>query len=205
MYVPRDFAIVDRAALLAFIEREPFGILVSTVEGKPFATHAPFVVLQSGESLKLGLHVAKANPQWRELEAQNVLAIFSGPHAMISAGWYADPAHSVPTWDYAAVHCSGVARVTNAAGTRRIVERVVARFEESWRIESADPEYIRRLERAIAGIEIAVTHIDASFKFSQNRTEEDRRRVAESLAASARPMDREVARNIRENPPSVAR
>jgi transcriptional regulator len=193
MYVPKHFAVEERSALLSFIKREPFGILISNVDGKPFATHAPFVILEDSESLKLGVHVAKANPQWRTIDGQNVLAVFHGMHGMISAGWYGDPERSVPTWNYSAVHCSGRGRIGDAATTRRIVEKIVDTFESSWRIENADPDYIDRMFNAIVGIEIALDSIDGAFKRSQNRTVEDRLRVIKALSASNRSMDRELA------------
>lgn len=197
MYAPKPFAVADRRALVAFIEREPFGILVSGVDGKPFATHAPFMVWEDGEDLRLALHVAKANPHWRSIERQEVLAIFQGPHAMISAAWYEQPHDNVPTWDYAAVHCTGRARVADAAATARILHGLVERFEASWRMQQADAEYIARLQQAVVGIEIAVSSIEGAFKYSQNHTREDRRRVIDALSASSRAMDRAVAEEMR--------
>jgi transcriptional regulator len=197
MYAPKPFAVADRRALLSFIEREPFGILVSSAQAKPFATHVPFIVCDDGEALTLGLHVAKANPHWQSVEGQEVLAIFHGAHAMISAGWYAQPQDSVPTWNYAAVHCTGHARITDAAGTARILERMVERFEPSWRMEQADASYVARMQQAIVGIEIAVSSIEGKFKYSQNRTPEDRERVIRALSESSRAMDREVAQEMR--------
>lgn len=196
MYVPAPFRAEDRSQLLAFIEREPFGILVSTSNGAPFATHVPFVILERGERVVLGLHVAKANPQWQQIDGCSVLAIFRGAHAMISAGWYAEPAASVPTWDYTAVHCSGRARLTGADGTERILRRIVETFETSWRMEDAQPEYIERMQHAIIGIEITVESIAGSFKLSQNRSAEDRARVLEKLSASPRASDRAVAADM---------
>lgn len=198
VYVPKHFSVEDRSELLAFIRREPFGIIVSSVDGKPFATHVPIVIIEDGAALTLGLHVARANPQWRTLEGQQVLAIFQGAHAMISASWYVEPELNVPTWNYGAVHCSGTARLTDATGTRRILERLVGQMEPQWRIENADAASIERMERAIVGIEIAVTHIEGSYKYSENRSDEDRERVIAALAGSSREMDREVAQRMRE-------
>ncbi|HET9096020.1 MAG TPA: FMN-binding negative transcriptional regulator [Candidatus Baltobacteraceae bacterium] len=197
MYAPKPFAVADRRALVAFIEREPFGILVSGVDGRPFATHAPFIVWEDGEDLRLALHVAKANPHWRSIEGQEVLAVFQGPHAMISAAWYAQPHDNVPTWDYAAVHCTGRARTADAAATARILQGLVERFEASWRMQQADAEYIAGLQQAVVGIEIAVSSIEGAFKYSQNHTPEDRRRVIDALSASSRAMDRAVAQEMR--------
>lgn len=197
MYVPKPFAVQDSRELVAFIEREPFGVLVSDVDGKPFATHLPFVVLEDGPGLTLGLHLAKPNPQWQTLEGQDVLAIFQGAHAFVSAAWYPQPGLNVPTWNYAAVHCAGRANIADSAQTMRILERLVERFEPSWRIENADGAYIEMLRTGIVGVTIEVTAVEGAFKFLQNHPPEDRERVIAALDASSRPMDREVAREMR--------
>jgi transcriptional regulator len=196
MYVPKHFAVDDACELRAFIKSEPFGILVSDGGGGPVATHVPIVTLAE-EPLVLGLHVAKANAQWRSLDGRTVLAIFHGAHAMVSASWYAQPQMSVPTWNYTAVHCTGTAHTLDGTGTREILERMVVQFEPSWRIEAADSGYIERMEQAIVGVRIEVSAISGVRKHSQNRTPEDRRRVVEALAASARCADREVAQQMR--------
>jgi transcriptional regulator len=180
MYTPKHFAVEDREELLRFIGREPFGILVSAVKGAPIATHLPFVVLDA-EAFVLAVHLARANEHWKDLDGAEVLAIFQGPHAMVSASWYADPQHSVPTWNYSAVHCIGRARVVSAERTRNILQLMVARFESGWTIEDADSEYINRMERGIVGIEIAVTAVTGKYKYSQNRSAEDRERVISAL------------------------
>lgn len=193
MYVPKHFAVSDRDALVAFMQREPFGIIVSVDSGIPVATHAPIVVLQREPQLVLGLHVAKANPQWRTIDAAQALVIFHGPHALVSASWYAQPQHDVPTWDYSAVHCSGTAHIANAGETREILERTASQLDPAWRIEDADAENIARMQQAIVGIRIVVDRIDGAAKYSQNRTPDDRRRVIEALNRSTRAMDKEVA------------
>lgn len=190
VYTPKHFAIEDRDELLAFVRREPFGVLVSAAEGRPRATHVPFVVLDA-ETPVFGAHVARANDQWRCLDGAQVLAIFQGPHGMVSASWYTDPTHSVPTWNYAAVHCAGRARTTSAERTREILEAMVSAFERGWTIGDADPAYIERMERGIVGIEIEVTSMAGVYKYSQNRTAEDRERVIAELG------DSEIAREMR--------
>jgi len=192
MYVPKHFAVEDRNALIAFIEREPFAIVVSIDSGLPTASHVPIVVLES-DPLVLGLHVAKANTQWQTLEGASALAVFNGPHALISASWYAQPRQNVPTWNYSAVHCTGTAHIASAGETRKILERMVAQFEPSWRIEDADEDYIARMQQAIVGIRLCVDRMVGVAKFSQNRTPDDRARVIAALNGSARAMDKEVA------------
>jgi transcriptional regulator len=190
VYTPKHFAVEDREELLSFIGREPFGILVSAVGGRPAATHVPFIVLDA-ERFVLGAHAARANEHWKALDGAEALAIFHGPHGMVSASWYADPLHSVPTWNYSAVHCHGRAHVVSADRTREILTAMVKRFESGWTIEAADAEYIARMERGIVGIEVTVTSVTGKYKLSQNRSAEDRQRVIRALG------DSELARAMR--------
>lgn len=192
MYVPKHFAIEDRNELVGFIRSEPFGILVSTDGAQPMASHLPFAV-RDGDSLVLIAHLARANRHWQSLEGARVLAIFQGPHAMISASWYARPAESVPTWNYGAVHVAGRARVVSPEGTHRILREMTDAFERGWNMEIPDAEYIARMERGIVGIEIEVDAIEGKLKYSQNRTREDRERVIDHLQKSPSPREREVA------------
>lgn len=194
MYVPKHFAVSDRAELTRFIKAHPFGILVSVSDGQPVATHVPFVLLNEGEGLTLGLHVARANSQWRSLEGADVLAIFQGAHAFVSASWYEQPQRSVPTWDYSAVHCRGRASLSDAATTDCILRALVEQHEgeSGWSMDIAEPDYLERMKRGIVGIEISVTSIEGAFKLSQNRSEIERERVAAEL----RSIEPEVAESV---------
>ena len=50
MYIPRHFEIIDKDEIFAFIESNAFGQLVSSVEGRLFSTHMPFLL--SGDRSK---------------------------------------------------------------------------------------------------------------------------------------------------------
>lgn len=195
MYVPKHFAIEDRDELLRFIRSEPFGILVSANGTEPVASHLPFAV-RDGDSLVLIAHLARANPHWQILDGAQVLVVFQGPHAMISASWYAQPAKSVPTWNYGAVHCSGRARVVSAERTHRILQEMTDGFERDWTMEIPGAEYIDRMERGVVGVEIDVEAIVGKLKYSQNRTEEDRERVIAHLRNSPAARERELAEQM---------
>src|ERR1700675_2753110 len=89
----------------------PFAILISSNGNEPFATHVPLSVNEVEGKVILRGHVAKASPHWRYLEQQPpCFVIFHGPHSYISPSNYA-ARESVPTWNYAAVHLHGNARV----------------------------------------------------------------------------------------------
>jgi transcriptional regulator len=100
MYIPSSFSESNISKLHALIRSNSFGLLVSAGADQPLATHLP-VLLDSGAGTYGTLlgHVARANPQWRQMEGQRVLAIFSGPHAYISPTWY-ESEDVVPTWNY---------------------------------------------------------------------------------------------------------
>src|ERR1700676_3519472 len=71
MYIPAAFAETGLTQLHDFIEQNSFGLLVSQVDGLPFATHLPFLLERSaGPHGTLVGHVARANPQWRAAGGQ---------------------------------------------------------------------------------------------------------------------------------------
>ena len=186
MYVPKPFAMNDRGEQIAFIKAHPFGVVVSApgAAADPIqATHVPFVVLGTEEAPRLGLHVARANPQWQTINDAPVLCIFTGDHAFVSASWYGDPQHSVPTWDYSAVHVRGRASLASDE-TREQILRGLTRENEpdgGWSMDKADPAYLDANRRAIVAIEVAIERIDGVNKWSQNRTAADRERVGSAL------------------------
>ena len=120
--------------------------------------------------------------------------MFQGPHGYISPTWYVEP--GVPTWNYAAVHVYGRARaIDDPVLTARHVERLAERYErgsaEPW-VPSYDP---RRLA-GIVGLEIRIGEMQGKFKLSQNRSAEDRARVAARLEASGTDNDAALARLV---------
>ena len=109
MYIPEFNRQEDRAATLAFMRANPFAILVSSVDGVPFATHLPVLVDETGDQIVIRGHMARANAHWKSMkEDEESLVIFHGPHAYISPSLY-EIRESVPTWNYAAVHVYGEA------------------------------------------------------------------------------------------------
>ena len=126
MYVPPHFANRDLDQLHAAIERYSFALIVSR-EGEQLAgSHLPLLLdRQAGPQGTLWGHFARANSQWREAGGQQVLVVFSGPHAYISPQWY-EAERVVPTWNYVAVHAYGrLELVEDAAATLELLERMV--------------------------------------------------------------------------------
>ena len=132
MYIPTSFAVTDQTKLHDFIEQNSFGLLVSQVDGLPFASHLPLLLeRQTGPHGCLIGHMARANPQWKHAGGQTALAIFSGPHAYISPTWY-ESEQVVPTWNYVAVHVYGPVQVIDDRhALRDIVEKTVQVYERA--------------------------------------------------------------------------
>ena len=58
----------------------------------------PFLV--SSDKKKMIGHVAKQNPQYSEIDGQEVLITLQGPHDYISPSWYSSPGAVVAAgWD----------------------------------------------------------------------------------------------------------
>ncbi len=187
MYTPPYFAETDRTALHDLIERHSFGVLVSLVDGVPFATHLPFFLdRDAGTHGTLVGHMARANPHWRELVAQPVLAVFSGPHAYISPTWY-ESTHVVPTWNYVAVHVTGRATlVEERDALLDIVRRTVTYYESAlpnpWVMDESGT-FVDRLLPQIVGFRIEITKIEGKQKLNQNHPTERREKVIRALQA----------------------
>lgn len=198
MYVPAAFAPADPAALRELISHYGFATLVSNGPDGLVATHIPMLYEpEPAPHGKLVAHLARANPHGAALDGAAVLAIFLGPHGYVSPSWYAThPA--VPTWNYAAVHVYGRARVVNdAARLREIVARLVDKYEHGrpvpWSMAGLPERYLHGMIGGIVGVEIDIERIEGKHKLSQNRDAEDRRRVIATLDGSADAQDRALA------------
>ena len=185
MYIPEHFVVRDHAAAIAFMQTNPFVILVSSTDEGPFASLVPVVIRESGEQLILRGHVAKANPHWRYLEQNpQCLAIFHGPHSYISPSNYTTR-ENVPTWNYGAVHLYGTARVfTSPEALQSVLHELIATFEAAYaqQWDSLDQAYRDRMLTHIVGFEITAKNLEAKFKLGQNRSKQEQANMLASLS-----------------------
>ncbi|MES2212441.1 MAG: FMN-binding negative transcriptional regulator [Pseudomonadota bacterium] len=195
MFIPKEFEITDRAEVLAFIRRYNFGVIVSQADGAPVATHLPFHVMERDGEIVLTAHFARANAQWKGIEEQLVMVIFSQPHAYISPSHY-DKEQSVPTWNYVAVHAYGRCEViTDTTKGLGILEQMIQQSEPGYMAqwERLDEKYKLGMYKGIVPVEITVTATKAAGKLSQNKTEAERQRIIDTLGASDDSAERDVA------------
>lgn len=205
MYAPRAFVETDLAQLDALLARDPFVTLVTATDGAPQATHLPVLYRREGDRVLIEGHWARPNPQARH--DGEALLIVHGPHAYVSPGWYPDkePAHRVPTWNYAVAHLHGrLERFEDEAALADLVARTSIRFEAAagsdWRFEP-EREGHRVQLRGIVGFRFVPACIELKFKLSQNHPEANRRAVAAALAGSPDAGARAVAELMRDRDP----
>lgn len=183
MYTPPHFQAKDLEEVKDFIKAHSFAILVSYQENRPIATHIPLLLVEDEEQQVLWGHISKANPQWQNIETQEVLAIFSEPHTYVSSSWYQDP--NVPTWNYIAVHAYGQASLLEGAQLYRSVADLVEKYESSitdrFHLADLSEQDLKRQLRGIVGIQIQISRLEASFKLSQNRKPQDHQTIIEKL------------------------
>lgn len=173
------------------IAAHPFGLLISHDSTGLLANGLPFLLLRDATPFgRLQAHIARANPQWRELDGVEVLVVFQGPLTYVSPAFYETKRETgkvVPTWNYAMVQARGKARVladpewldTQIAA---LTNRHEALRAEPWEVSDAPRPYIEAQLRGIVGIEIDIDSLEGKWKVSQNRPEADRIGVAQGLA-----------------------
>jgi transcriptional regulator len=181
MYIPSYFAI-EEAEAFDLIEAQSFATLVSIHDGEPFATHLP--MLLDRETRTIWGHTARANPQWKDLESHQVLAIFLGDHHYISPTWYESQDH-VPTWNYSAVHVYGRMELDkDPEHVLLMLQKLIAKYEaadSSYTLESVAKENLSGLLNGIMAFTLHIDRIEGKAKMSQNHPENRRERVRIAL------------------------
>lgn len=208
MYEPPLHREGDLAKLHALIEAHPLGLLISSGPQGLIANAVPFLLDRAGSEFgTLRAHIARANGQWRDLQANpEALVVFQGAEHYISPSWYATKAETgkvVPTWNYVMVQARGPARVIEDDGwLSRQIEALTASQEaiqaKPWAVRDAPADFIALQRRAIVGIEIPIADLRGKWKTSQNRSAADRAGVVAGLSALADETAVDMAAIVRE-------
>ena len=130
-----------------------------------------------------------------DIENNQVLIIFSEPHAYISPVNY-DTLLNVPTWNYISVHAYGKGKlITESEEVTRILEATIDTFEGAYRQQwdNFPEEYKLKMSKGIVAFEILVTDIKAKKKLSQNRSEDEKQRIIKSLSESEDSNEKHIA------------
>jgi transcriptional regulator len=205
MYQLPHFRNDDLPQIRAFMREERFATLISSGPLGLFATHLPTVTKDDAPYAMVECHLARANPQWKDLAAADeALMIFQGPQAYISPNWYPSKAEHgkvVPTWNYVALHAYARPEVIEDANwLRRHVAELTAQEEANeprpWALSDAPDDYVERMLRGIVGFRFRIARIEGKWKMSQNRGAEDRDGIVTGLRARNDGDDLHVADTI---------
>jgi transcriptional regulator len=191
MYIPAHFA-PDAALVDELLRNHGAADLVTVTAEGLMATMLPFIYeppddAKAGGARSVGQHgalhghLARNNAQWKHDALGDALVIVRGPDAYISPGWYASKAEHgrvVPTWNYVTAHVYGRLVVhDDPVWTEDLVRRLTAKHEayrdHPWSVDDAPRNFIEGQLRAIVGIELEITRIEAKAKLSQNRPPAD--------------------------------
>ncbi len=185
MYTPAQFEMAEEACW-PFIDTTRFGLLLSQSKAQLLHTYLPFVSYEREGQRYLSTHLARANPQAKFTENQEVEVLFQGPHAYISPAWYLQHP-SVPTWNYAAVEVHGKVRLIHDPQEKLDqINDGIAVFDPGFlpNMKSLPADYIEGLLRAVVVLDIEVTAVHGKAKMSQNKNKAEREQIIAQLIQS---------------------
>lgn len=176
MYNLPYFKTDDQEELIRFMRDHSFVTLTGVdADNQPVATQLPvFIDEKDGKYFLSGHIMKKSDHQLAFATNPQVLAIFTGPHAYVSATWYVNP-HMGSTWNYMSVHAKGVIRFSEEEDAIAAALRRLSLHYENNNTASATyfdnlpADYVSKMTKGILAFEIEVTGIDHVFKLSQNR------------------------------------
>jgi transcriptional regulator len=205
MYTPKHYA-VEPEAEAAFLARIDAADLVTLTEDGLVATFLPLIFApEVGEHGALLGHVARKNDQWQRPAIGEALVIAHGEDAYISPGWYpskAEHGRVVPTWNYTTAHVYGELLIHDDAAwvdalVRRLTARHEGRREHPWSVDDAPPAFHQGQLRAIVGVELRISRVEAKFKMSQNQNDANIDGVIAGLIDDGREEVADVVRGLR--------
>ena len=182
-----SFAMTDPAELRRVIAASPWAMIVSDGDAGLVASHYAVLLDDDADDLTVVGHVGRPDDLIHGLGDRELLIAFQGPHGYVSPAWYGDVA-AVPTWNYVAVHLSGIPEILSDEENLRVLERMVDVFESGmpqprgmWELPNAEA-FVRRLAAGTVGFRLRPTKVVAKRKLSQNKPDEAVQTVIAELA-----------------------
>lgn len=191
MYNIPYFKANNHAEVLSFMKAHHFIVLCGIgLDEKPIATHLPVIIIEREGRIFLQAHSMRKQEHTIAFESnQHVLAIFHGAHSYVSATLY-EPNNTASTWNYSAVHASGILRLLDDDGLYNLLKTLTNHFEGSPHtaasFDNLSEEYVRTHMKAVVAFEIEVTNLQHVFKLSQNKTEQEKDTIIQHLTKGSR-------------------
>jgi len=203
MITPSLFKQTDPTQLQAFIHQHSFATLITQNQAHWQVSHVNLLPSpQNQPTLVLMGHLAKANPQSQHMATHpNALAIFMGAHTYISPTWSVSKA--VPTWNYTAVHAYGrIELITQPEELKDVLTHLIQRYEKmddnAWYRDWEKGQYDFLLSNLV-GFKLIVSHLEGTFKLSQNKSHTDQMSIIEHLKQENNALSQDVAALMHRN------
>lgn len=169
-----SFTLADVAEIRRVIEANPWATIMSSGPDGLVASHYAILLDDDRDDLTIVGHVGRPDDQIHGMGEREMLVVFQGPHGYISPGWYGD-VQAVPTWNYTAVHLSGIPEILSAEENLEVLDRLVQRFEGRmpdprlmWERPN-DETFVNRLAAGTVGFRLSPARVVAKRKLSQNK------------------------------------
>lgn len=201
MYIPKINLATDTDEIVAFMKQYSFATIITSKDNFPTATHLPFLVSIKKDNVVLTSHFAKANEHWNQIEGNDVLVIFSEPHAYISPKNY-EKELNVPTWNYISIHAYGRGKLfLEDEAVFKVLESTIQEYEFSYKHQwdNLPEDYKMKLVKGIVAFEIVVTDLQAKKKLSQNKTNSEQQTIIDTLSKSNDTNKKTIANYMVEN------
>jgi len=200
MYVPKIYKPSNPEVVYSYIEKNAFATLVTQGEGL-IGSHIPLLLEKSEHGNYLTGHVSRANEIIDQLkDGQEVLAMFMAHHAYVSSSWYDHI--NVPTWNYIAVHIYGTATLLSGDDLYHSIENMVNKYEsgrkDRFRLKDFGQEELHGHLNGLVGFKINIDRVEAAYKLSQNRKDNDYREIISQLRSGGTDLELAIAQEMEE-------
>ncbi|MEO0367614.1 MAG: FMN-binding negative transcriptional regulator [Pseudomonadota bacterium] len=187
----KHFVESDMERINALIRNNPLGIVIVHTDLGLDAHHLPMLSVDSASGSQLQAHIPRNNALSNLASAkQDCLVIFQGADGYISPSWYAtkkEHGKVVPTWNYLVVHMKGKLTIVDDSDwvlnqINGLTELQEQQHEAPWAVDDAPQKYVSAQLKALVGVQIDVTDIQAKSKASQNQPKQNQASVLDALA-----------------------
>ncbi|EBA07773.1 FMN-binding negative transcriptional regulator [Sagittula stellata] len=182
MHTNPAFRQTDETVALDFARSRAFGTLCLSTEGAPHLAHVPFLLAEDGRTIDL--HLTRSNPIARACRVpREVTLAITGPDGYVSPDWYGLE-DQVPTWNYVAVHLSGILHPLQPEELPGMLARQSAAFEDfipgkmPWTMDKMSEDTTARFLRMIQPFRLEILSVASTFKLNQNKSANARHNAA---------------------------
>ncbi len=194
VFIPEHYQAEDSQELSDYIATNPMCQLSCANNGRVLSTTLPLIACPQYEGCYIG-HMARRNPMSELVgSADELLALFAGPEAYVSPGWFTKR-HTVPTWNYYTVQLRGHWQALNTAeDVAMVMQETVVYMEEllastsahkPWELATVDPDLYQGLLHGIVAFRFKPSCLEGIKRLNQDKDIRDISSIMQGVSASS--------------------